>query len=198
MSDREGDPGRRRPRRRELGRRRRARARERDARPAARRPSGSTSSPLASAPTCPSSSRTGPQLGEGDGTRLDAAWSSRRPSPSLVLVPTARRKESTASVYARVRRAERVGRLRRSAAPPCWPRSPPATSPRCRRTTSPRSPLAAELARARRASAPTSAAPARPSTGCSRTRAAAAASRPRCRAPRLGLDRASQRGRLRA
>ena len=59
----------------------------------------STSSPPTSAPTCPSSWREGPQLGEGDGTVL-TALELRQAFTVLVLLPEAESKASTGDVYA--------------------------------------------------------------------------------------------------
>ena len=149
-----------------------------DARTSRSRPSGSTRSRAPSAPTSRSSSRRGPKLGTGDGSTLEPL-ALPQDYAVLLLLPDGAVKESTAAVYgrfdgaARLRRAARAhARDRRDA------HDRRATSPSCRRTTSPprRSPPSSSP---RAPSAPTSAAPARRSTASSPTAPRPSAPRPR-------------------
>ena len=195
--DREGDPRRRRPRRRQLRRRNRARARERDARPAAAGTIGCTTSPLALGADVPFFLADGPSARRG---RRHAARAARAPAGlhrRCSSLPDGAAKESTASVYARVRRADGAARLRGAPRCPARRARRPATSPRCRRTTSRRSPLAAQLEqlgalpRRRQRRRPGGLRPLRGRGGCGR-------SRPRCRPPSAGPGSGTRRGRLRA
>ena len=138
----------------------------------------------------------GPQLGEGDGTRLTPVELPQ--GRTVVLVLPGRRGEGVDRVGLRgVRRAERRGRLRRAPRSACWPRSPPATSPPCRRTTlrPRRSPPSSSELGAFRADV-SGAGPA--VYGLFADEAAAAEAGRGLGAPRLGLDRRRRRGRLRA
>ena len=142
------------------------------------RASACTSSPRRSAPTSRSSSQPGPQLGTGDGTDARAA----RPAAGLrgAAPPAARREQALDRRGLRGLRPAR-GRASTSAAAALLERLAavprPPTSRRCRRTTSPRRRSPPSCARSV-PSAPTSAAPARPSTALSTTGRAAAARLP--------------------
>ena len=137
--DREADPGRRRARRAAAPTRRRpSGSRMRSSSSRSSRPR-SPSWPLASAPTCRSSSRTGRSSAPATGRS-----SSRSTLPQdfvvLLLLPKGERKHSTAAVYDGVRPARRRGRLRGACSTAARRRSAPragrATSRSCRRTTS--------------------------------------------------------------
>ena len=122
--------------------------------------------------------RAGPQLGTGDGTTLEPL---ELPQDYTVVLapPHGARKESTGAVYGRFDERRRRG-IRRAR------REPAARAGRRSGAARPRRP-AAERSRARRRSpassagaersAPTSAAPAPPSTGCSSDRRGRAAAR---------------------
>ena len=121
----------------------------------------------------------GPQLGSGDGSRARAA----RPAAGLLGRCSCSRaasvKPSTRDVYAAFdRRGGEAGLEERRARAARRARARPsgrATSPRCRRTTSRRSPLAGRARARSEPSAPTSPAPVPRSTGSSTTAAAAKA-----------------------
>ena len=138
--DHEADPGRGRPRRRQLRRGDGAPARERDAGVAAPGGRAPRASPRRSAPTSRSSSTTGRSSAAATAPTLEPLELPQDYWIVLVL-PNGAAKASTAAVYRRLRRAQRRRRLGRAPRPARDERSPPsgarATSPPCRRTTSP-------------------------------------------------------------
>ena len=115
----------------------------------------------------------------------DPAGPHRRPGRSRTVRPRSRPRRSTAAFDER----DGAAGYEERRAQPSWPRSPPATSPPCRRTTSParRSPPGSSELGALRADV-SGAGPA--VYGLFADEAAAAEAVARCRPPWLGLDRA--------
>ena len=129
--DLEANAGRRGSRRRQLGCGDRAPARERDARATAARPASCTRSPPPSAPTCRSSSPTGPSSAAATAPSSRRS-TCRRTTGCCCSCRTAHVKASTAAVYEALRRARAAptgARERFAALDAALEQRPPATRP---------------------------------------------------------------------